>query len=663
MALKLGELVTILRTDNKPMEQGLGQAESGFQKFAGKLKAGAAIAATAIAAALGKGIAQALELDAARAKLTAQVGDPVLAAQLGEVAGKVYGRGFTDSAGEAMQAAQAVVSSHLARVDDAGAIEAMTVKVQAYATAWGTDVSEAARYASSLLGSGLAKNATHAMDLITAASQRVPAALRQDVLDASDEYAQFFRSLGFSGEQAFGLLVEASEKGTYGIDKAGDAIKEFTFLATDMSTSTTDAYKAIGLDAGKMSNDILAGGAKSQEAFQKIVAGLQSIKDPTEQANTAIAFFGTPLEDLNKSDIPEFLRNMASVGDGLGDVSGAADRAGEALEQSASQKLKAFKAQSLTALTNVGAGIIDVIQRIANNPDVKDFMGKARRALDEKVLPALRRFQAWVKDKIMPVLMEIRSNYIAKLQGALDDLQTKVDENRDELIAFGNAIKKAAEWIVANVLPVLYDLYTNYLTRLIAGVGHVIGAISRWVRIFRSLKSGATDAINSVSSKIDWVVGKVSGMKSRISSAASGMWSGISSAFKSAMNWVIGKWNGLSFSIPSISIPGLGSIGGGTVSTPNIPYLAQGGIVPATAGGRLAVVGEGGEDEAVAPLSKLAGMIRDAVAAAGGDQGDTHVYVTIDGEQLEGRIERVVKTKDRRTRRQASSYVGGPAWT
>ena len=37
----------------------------------------------------------------------------------------------------------------------------------------------------------------------------------------------------------------------------------------------------------------------------------------------------------------------------------------------------------------------------------------------------------------------------------------------------------------------------------------------------------------------------------------------------------------------------------------HIPHLAEGGIVPATSGGRLVRVAEAGEDEAVIPLSKL----------------------------------------------------------
>lgn len=44
-------------------------------------------------------------------------------------------------------------------------------------------------------------------------------------------------------------------------------------------------------------------------------------------------------------------------------------------------------------------------------------------------------------------------------------------------------------------------------------------------------------------------------------------------------------------------------------SLPRIPRLAKGGIIPATPGGRLFVGGEGGQDEVVAPLSKLKDML------------------------------------------------------
>ena len=75
------------------------------------------------------------------------------------------------------------------------------------------------------------------------------------------------------------------------------------------------------------------------------------------------------------------------------------------------------------------------------------------------------------------------------------------------------------------------------------------------------------------------------------------MWDGLRNGFKDALNWVVGKWN--NFRIPSIDILGFHTP---AINFPNIPYLAAGGIVPATPGGRLAMLGEGGSAEAVIPL-------------------------------------------------------------
>lgn len=72
----------------------------------------------------------------------------------------------------------------------------------------------------------------------------------------------------------------------------------------------------------------------------------------------------------------------------------------------------------------------------------------------------------------------------------------------------------------------------------------------------------------------------------------------------SAINWVISKINSISVTIPDW-VPG---VGGTTLgfSIPTIPQLAEGGIVTSPT---LAEIGEGGEPEAVMPLSKLAAML------------------------------------------------------
>jgi phage-related protein len=77
--------------------------------------------------------------------------------------------------------------------------------------------------------------------------------------------------------------------------------------------------------------------------------------------------------------------------------------------------------------------------------------------------------------------------------------------------------------------------------------------------------------------------------------------------YKTIFNGIASLWNNtigkLSFKFPSF-VPGFGGKG---FDVPNIPMLADGGIVPYRPGGTLAIVGEAGP-EAVIPLSKMGSM-------------------------------------------------------
>lgn len=89
-----------------------------------------------------------------------------------------------------------------------------------------------------------------------------------------------------------------------------------------------------------------------------------------------------------------------------------------------------------------------------------------------------------------------------------------------------------------------------------------------------------------------------------------------------------------------IDTPGPGGI---TINPPNIPMLASGGVVTRAT---LAVIGEGSEDEAVLPLSKLSGMLARARSAgaesapSGGGLHGRRLYLVLDdGTSLGGYID------------------------
>ena len=329
--------------------QGLSSARERFNTAAAGIGAGAG-------ALLGAGLLQGIGQQQAGSKLAAQLGlTEAESGRIGHVAGDMYADAYGESIEQVNSAVGSVMSS-IKGMSTASSADLQTASEAAlnFASTFDIEVDRAVQSAGTLINSGLAKDSVEAFDLITAASQRVPAQLREDVLDASDEYGQFFRTLGYSGEQSFALLVDASKKGQFGIDKAGDAIKEFTVLGTDMSTKSKAAYKTIGLDAKEMANKILAGGSSAQGATQQIIDGLLGIKDPATQANTAIALFGTPLEDMNVQDIPAFLESLKGASGSMDGFSGSAKKSGEALRNNAGTALEEFKRKAMSNVTEVG---------------------------------------------------------------------------------------------------------------------------------------------------------------------------------------------------------------------------------------------------------------------------------------------------------------------
>lgn len=302
---------------------------SGFETVVGKslplaaVGAGAAVA-TVLAAEIGKG----LEREAVGARLGASLGlDGQEAAQLNQSASKIYRESWGQSF-EAVQRGVAATKSSFRDLQGDELTEAAR-NAQIFADIFEVDVVEAAGVASVAVKQGLAKDAVEAFDLMTAAAQQVPIQFRGELLEAITEYSVFFDQIGIDGPEAFALLAEGAALGQYGIDKTGDAIKEFGIRAIDASTSTADAFKTLNLDIDATQTALAGGGVAGEEAFRKIVTGLDNIKDPAEQAQTAIALFGTPIEDLGNEKIPVFIDALARSNRGLKNVKGSTKAAGD----------------------------------------------------------------------------------------------------------------------------------------------------------------------------------------------------------------------------------------------------------------------------------------------------------------------------------------------
>ncbi|QIK83114.1 phage tail tape measure protein [Sanguibacter sp. HDW7] len=315
-------VVNIIGEDNSS------KAWNTFKANAGK--AAAAAAAAFAGKEIGEAIQANIDAESITDKLSASLGATVEESKAwGEAASGVY----RDAWGESMEDAAAGVESVIGnikgmRTASSADIEAVTGKAMALADAMGVDVAESTTAAGILIKNGLANDATGAFDLITASLQKIPTSMRGEAIDAMTEYSTNFKNLGLSGDEALGLLAKTAGISSVALDKTGDSIKEFTIRATDGSKSSRMALaSALGDDFWQdAENNLLAGGKTARKTFDDIVKGLLAMEDPSDQAATAIALFGTPIEDIGVDNIPAFLEALEGAEEGLGDTAGAAEK-------------------------------------------------------------------------------------------------------------------------------------------------------------------------------------------------------------------------------------------------------------------------------------------------------------------------------------------------
>jgi hypothetical protein len=229
----------------------------------------------------------------------------------------------------------------------------------------------------------------------------------------------------------------------------------------------------------------------------------------------------------------------------------------------------------------------------------------------------------WINDvwpKLQELWVTLSRDVLPKLQMAVEALwKDALKPMLDFIIANPDVFKALA--IGAAILAGLFiaaGAAAAFLGAILVGVlvgasllatavlGGIIVVVWKLIQVWWDLFNTVRDAVGGIWSFVyeklgpDGLLGFIAGMPGRISSAAAGMFDGIKEAFRSAINWVVDRWNSLSFSLPNI--PGT-DIGGFTLSTPDIPRLAGGGIVTSP---MLALIGESGS-EAVIPLDRLQG--------------------------------------------------------
>jgi hypothetical protein len=605
----LADLLIQVGIDSKGVDKGAAGMESRMKKTWGGIKAGAAAGGLAAGAALMAGMQSMIESSKPVALLQAQLGATgEFAGDVGAAAGKLYARGVVASMEEATASIKAVWQNGLVDEDATQAdIEAVGAQLSNLAMVSEDEAGNVANAVKQMLRNGLVKNAQEGFDLLTRGVQQ-GVNKAGDLMDTYNEYGTQFRQLGLDGATSMGLMNQAIRAGARDADTAADALKEFAIRAIDGSKSSTEGYEALGLSAEKMTAQIAAGGPAAASGLGTVLDKLKAIKDPVKQNAAAVALFGTKAEDLGKA---LYAMDPESAASGLGKIAGAADAAGKTLEESAGAKLESFKRKAQAALVDQLAKAIPYIEAtfgwLQKNSAWVVPLATGLGILAAAIAVMVAVQWAWNAALALSPVTWIIIGIIA-LIAVIVLIATKTTWFQAIWEAVWGFLKRVGAWFAGP--------FANFFV----AAGRKIGSMAQWVwgkvsayfgfwfGLLNKVKGWVGSAVNWVKDKFNQQVAFVRALPGRIRNSLYKMWDGMKSGFRNAINYVIGKWNSLSFTIPSFSILGK-SFGGGSIGTPNIPQLADGGIVKARAGGTLVNVGEGGQDEAVVPLGRGAQQV------------------------------------------------------
>lgn len=602
------------------IEDGTEEGSSRVQRNLGRMAAGASIAGAAVGVALSEGISTALDIGAARTQLANQLNLSASEAErAGNIAGDVFSAGYGSGLDEVSEAMRGVISNvgDMADTSDAE-LTSMSQTALALAKNFEFDLGEASQAAGSLMKSGMAADGEEAFDLLTAAASRLPTEMAGEIPKMTTEYTEFFDQLGVTGPQMMGALAEAATNPLFEIDKLGDAVKEFTLRVAD-TEAVTQPLEDLGLDVADI--QALVNKGQGTRAFDQVVTALAGVENQTDRTRIAAELMGGPGEDAQASLIA-----LGEAGGfaqlGLDDVAGSAQTVKDRMEASPAMQ---WESALRTLKVTLGELLLPVLGEFGA------FIEQHKGLLKAALIPALIALAAifvvltaatiawtiallanpavWITLAIVALIAVIVAFVVAiwKLIKNWDAVTAKLGRLWDWLKAKAVAIWGGIRAFVSRAMSVISSAVG-------AGIAFVRGVFLRFhpLGIVISNWGGITGWISRMWNRVIGFLGRIPG---RVGGALSGMWSGVTSGLRGSLNGAIGLINSAIGGINSL-ISGANRIPG--VSIPNvpfIPYLADGGIAT---GPTLAMVGEGREDEAILPLSRLEQMLDTAQAPSAG---------------------------------------------
>lgn len=170
-----------------------------------------------------------------------------------------------------------------------------------------------------------------------------------DLLDTINEYSVHYKQLGYDANEFFNSLENGSKAGTFSVDKLGDAMKEFGIRSKDTTSSTQEGFTLLGYGAKASAEDI----QKAKDEVAKLEKNLYYAKEEQKGFNNSTSELtkqknADKIEQYSKAlkTAKENLANLESAGKGtkgsIEDLQARFAKGGDSAKSATSEVLKAL---------------------------------------------------------------------------------------------------------------------------------------------------------------------------------------------------------------------------------------------------------------------------------------------------------------------------------
>lgn len=231
--------------------------------------------------------------------------------------------------------------------------------------------------------------------------------------------------------------------------------------------------------------------------------------------------------------------------------------------------------------------------------------------IHKELLPLINIF----KQDLWPIIQRIAQIVENQFKVAWDDIKKSLDELWKTLSPYKSELEDLAKVIgIILLTPLLiaiagFVLFTTVITAVVTYGARLIGwffeagaaIINFEVGFVRMIAHIISSIVGDGAKIISWFINLPGAIINAIGDATKWLYKIGKDMITGIINGVDDAVHGIGDAIGKVA-KDVGGAVKGALHTIHVPGFAQGGIIPATPGGQLVLVGEGGQDEAIVPL-------------------------------------------------------------